>query len=358
VGSIQSGGIYDNDSKAAFFQTTYDLTQQLALTFGIRYTEDTKRFKPDQISLGDASASGFFAPTWPNFAGFYLGPVGPIAAGVRLLPFTEFKKQFDDTNAMLNLAWQATDDVLVYASYSEGFKSGGFDQRFTGPAAEPSSFQPETAVSYEAGLKADLFDHKARLNIALFHTDYDDLQIIVRETFNPITFNGGKASIDGGEVELTLVPTDRWYITASAGYIDAGYDRLDPSVISNATPVLKSYKLVNTPKWSAALGVAYTFDVGDWATLVPRVDWSYHGSQYNDAINTPQLFQDDYTLLNAAITLQTNDGRWEGILAFRNITDEEYLITGNSSYATAASYADNLYGRPREWSLSVQYNFF
>ena len=360
VGSIQSGGLYDNESQAAFFQTTYDMTQKLAFTFGVRYTEDTKRFTPDQISLGDSSASGFFEPTWPNFVGMYLSAVGPIPAGVRILPFTEFQKKFDDTNVMLNLAYQATDDLMVYGSYSEGFKSGGFDQRYTGPTSVPTSFDPESAKTYEVGLKADLLDHKARLNLALFHTDYDDLQIIIRETFNPITFNGGKAGIDGGELEFTLVPTDRWYITASVGYIDAGYDSLDPSVTegSNATPIYIDNKLVNTPKWSTALGVAYTFDVGDWGTLTPRADWSFHDSQYNDAINDPHLYQDDYTLLNAAITLLTNDGRWEGILAFRNITDETYLITGNSSFGTSASYADNLYGRPAEWSLSVQYNFF
>ncbi len=361
VGSFRSGGLFDNDSQAAFFQGSYDLTQQLAFTFGVRYTEDTKRFTPDQISLGDASASGFFGNTWPNFAGFYLPSVGaPIPAGARLATFAEFKEKFDDTNYMLNLAYQWTDDVLVYASYSEGFKSGGFDQRFTAFTVKPSSFQPETAKTYEVGLKTDLFAHKVRLNMALFHTDYQDLQIIIRESFNPITFNGGTANIDGGEIELTWVPTDRWYITATAGYIDAEYDTLDPSVTAgrNATPISIDNKLVNTPKWSTALGVAYTIDIGDWAALVPRVDWSFHDSQFNDAVNEPRLFQDAYTLLNAAITLQTNDGRWEGVLAFRNITDKEYLITGNSAFKTSASYADNLYGRPAEWSLSVQYNFF
>ncbi len=361
VGSIQSGGLYDNNSQAAFFQTTYDMTTQWALTFGIRYTEDTKRFTPDQISLGDSSASGFFEPTWPNFVGFYLPSVGaPIAAGDRLATFAEFKEKFDDTNAMLNLSYQATDDVMIYGSYSEGFKSGGFSQRFTAFTVEPNSFQPETATTYEVGFKSDLLDHKARLNIALFHTDYDDLQIIIRESFNPITFNGGKASIDGGEIELTLVPTDRWYITAAIGYLDAGYDSLDPSVTegSNATPIHIDNKLVNTPEWSIALGAAYTFYIGEWATLVPRVDWSFHDDQFNDAVNEPRLFQDDYSLLNAGISLQTNDGRWEGILAFRNITDEEYVITGNSSWGTSASYVDNYYGRPAEWSLSVQYNFF
>jgi iron complex outermembrane receptor protein len=358
VGAIRSGGHYDNDSQAAFFQGTYDLTHQLALTFGVRYTEDTKRFTPDQISLGDASASGFFGNTWPNFAGFYLPSVGaPIAAGDRLATFAEFKEKFDDTNFMLNLAYQLTDDVLVYGSYSEGFKSGGFDQRFTAFTVEPSTFRPETADSYEIGLKADLFDHKVRLNMALFHTDYDDLQIIIRETFNSITFNGGTATLEGGEAEFTWVPTDRWYITAAVGYIDAGYDRLDPSVINNATPVFIDNKLVNTPKWSTSLGIAYTIDIGDWATVIPRVDWSFHDEQHNDALNDPLLFQDDYNLLNAAITLQTNDGRWEGILAFRNITDKEYLITGASAYK-AAGYVEQVYGRPAEWSLSVQYNFF
>ncbi len=361
VGSIQSGGEYDNDSKAAFFQATYDLTQKLALTFGARYTKDTKRFTPDQFSLGDASASGFFDNTWPNFAGFYLPSVGaPIPAGARLATFKEFKRNFDDTNFMLNLAYQVTDDVMVYGSYSEGFKSGGFDQRFTAFTPEPSSFKPEYANTYETGIKADLFEHRVRFNAALFHTDYKDLQIIIRESFNPITYNGGKATIKGGEAELSWVPTERWYITASVGYIDAGYDRLDPSVTagSNKTPIDIHNKLVNTPKWSTAIGVAYTFNVGDWATVKPRVDWSFHDSQYNDAVNEPRLFQPSYSLLNAAVTMQTNDGRWEGILAFRNITDKAYLITGNSAWGTSASYVDNLYGHPREWSLSVQYNFF
>jgi iron complex outermembrane receptor protein len=361
VGSIRSGGFFDNESQAAFFQSTFDLTHQLAFTFGVRYTEDTKHSTPDQISLGDSSASGIFEPTWPNFVGFYLPSAGaPIPAGDRLVTFAEFEEKFDDTNIMLNLAYQWTEDLLVYASYSEGFKSGGFDQRFTAFTVAPSSFEPETADSYEIGLKADLFDHHVRLNMALFRTDYQDLQIIIRESFNPITFNGGTADIQGGELELTWVPTDRWYLTAAVGYIDAKYDELDPSVTegSNATPIFITNKLVNTPEWSVALGAAYTVDLGDWATLTPRVDWSFHDEQYNDAINDPHLFQDDYTLLNASIVLQTNDGRWESILAFRNITDEEYVITGNSSFGTAASYADNLYGRPAEWSLSVQYNFF
>ena len=358
VGNIQSGGIFDNDSKAAFFQTTIDLTDQLALTVGVRKTEDTKNFKPDQISLGDSSSTGHFGPTWPNLVGIYLGATGPIPAGDRLATFANFEEEFDDTNAMVNLSYQWTDDVMVYATYSEGFKSGGFDQRFTAFTAVPSSFEPETVESYEIGMKGDFFDSTLRVNLALFHTDYDDLQIIIRESFNPITFNGGEAEIDGFELELTWVPTDNWYITASTGYIDADYVKLSDRVLNNATPVLPGNSLVNTPMWSAALGVAYSTEVGDWATVTPRIDWSFHDEQYNDAVNEPRLFQDDYFLLNAAVSMETLDGKWEAVLAVKNIEDETYLITGNSAFGTAASYTEQVYNRPREWSLSVQYNFF
>ena len=203
-----------------------------------------------------------------------------------------------------------------------------------------------------------MLDSQVRLNVAVFHTDYTDLQIIIREGFNPITYNGGEATIQGGEVELTWVPTDRWYVTTSVGYIDAEYDKLDSRVTTNLTPLEKSFKLVNTPELSAAIGVAYTFDLGDWATLTPRVDWSYHDEQENDAINTPQIHQDSYDMLNASMSLETTDGRWEGLLSFRNITDEEYIITGNSSFQTSAAYVEQVYGRPFEWSLSVKYNFF
>lgn len=362
VGSIRSGGIFDNESEAIFFQTTIDITEQLALTLGIRNTKDTKNFKPDQISLGDASATGFFNPTWPGFAGFYLPPGSsgnpPLAAGTRLATFANFEEEFDDTNSMINLSYQWTDDLMVYATYSEGFKSGGFDQRFTALTAVPSSFQPETVDSYEVGMKGDFFDSTLRLNLAVFHTDYNDLQIIIRESFNPITFNGGKAEIDGFELELTWVPTDNWFITAATGYVDADYVELSSRVLNNNTPVLPGNSLSNTPMWSASLGIAYTTEIGDWATVTPRIDWSFHDEQYNDAVNEPLLFQDDYYLLNAAVSMETLDGKWEAVLAVKNIEDETYLVTGNSAFGTAAAYTEQVYNRPREWSLSVQYNFF
>lgn len=360
VGAIQSGGHYDNESVAAFWQGTWYTTEKLALTLGIRYTEDTKHFTPDQFSMGDASTgsvSGFFGNTWPNFAGFYLAASGPIPAGERLLLFQESKATFDDTNVLANVAYNFTDNVMAYVTYSTGYKSGGFDQRYAAPTPDmlPSSFEPETVDSYELGLKSDLFDNMLRVNFAIFHTDYDDQQIIVRETFNPITFNAGKSEIDGAELELTWVPTDNWYITAAVGYLDAAYKELSQGAQDSG--VMLDNKFVNTPEWSTSLGVAYSFDLGQWGTLTPRVDWSYKDEEYNDAVNTPQLKQDSFSLVNAAIVFNSADEHWEAILGGRNLTDEDYLITGNSAFATAASYVEQIYGRPRQWWLSLEYSF-
>ena len=361
VGAISSGGFYDNDSWAVFGQGTWDFTDRWHLTLGARYTEDTKKYTPDQFALGDASQGrgSIFEPTWPLLEGIYPAATGPLLPGDRILPFEEFEVDFDDTNFMGTLAWDWTDDVMVYLSYSDAYKSGGFDQRFAAvPTGNvPSTFEPEEAATYEIGIKSEWADSTVRLNAALFHTDYDDLQLIIRETFNPITFNGGEADIDGAEVEVTWVPTDRWYINASIGWLDAEYDKLSDQVINNPTPILPSYSLVNTPEWNTYLGVAYTFDLGNWATLTPRIDWSYRDEEFNDAVNTPQLKADSYNLVNAAVVLNTNDDRWEGIVGIRNLTDEEYLITGNSAFQTGAAYVEQVYGRPQYWWVSLQYNF-
>ena len=362
TGSFNSGGFYDNESLAGFFHVTNDFTDNFALTIGGRYTLDKKRYKPDQYATGDASQGrdSIFGPTWPLLAGIYLSRRGPLRFGQRMLPFREFDEEFDDFTLIFNLAYNWTDELRTYVTFSEGFKSGGFDQRFAAAplSGEPSTFDPEKVSSYEVGLKSEWFDNRLHLNLALFHTDYDSLQIVIRETVNPITFNGGSADIEGAEAELTWAPTDRWFITFALGYINAEYEELSDKVINNPTPIFPHYKLVNTPELSSALGVAYTFDLDDWGTLTPRLDWSFHGEQYNNAVNTPQLFQDEYHLLNAAVTLETNDAHWEAVLAFRNITDERYIITGNSAFATGASYTERVYGRPFEWSVSLKYSFF
>jgi iron complex outermembrane receptor protein len=362
IGAIVSGGATDNDNYAVFGQFTYDITEQWALTAGARYTDETKRFEPYSWADGAYTQGGPGSP----FVRYHDCPTGqePGCDGVpgrlftdgdRLIPEGEYKREFDDVTPMANLSYQANEDLMLYASYSEGFKSGGFDQRFNVAFPQgPTSFDPETAKTYEAGMKSSWLDNTLRLNVAAFFTDYEDIQIIVRQGFAPITFNAGEAEIQGFEIESTWIPASAWLVQLGVGYTDAEYTNLDESV--QTVGITEDHALPQTPEWSGNLGVAYTAQLGEWS-VTPRVDWSYTDDVYNNAVNTPQLLQESYDMVNAAITVESDDGNWQFMLAGRNLTDEVILVSGSSGYATGSGYTTGTYAREREWSLSAKYSF-
>ncbi len=367
-GALHSGGDYDNASVAGFAQVTGEITEALSLTLGARYTKDRKGLTPDLYALGDASQGigSIFAPTWPGAAGLYLSPAGPMKPGDRMLPRRDFLADFGALTVTAKLGYRLGSGVTAYAGFSNGFKSGGFDIRYPAPpaghepnssGAAPGTYDPETVSSYEVGLKSLLAGGRMRLNLALFRADYDDIQVLIRESFNPITFNGGAADISGAELETAWLPGDGWDIRGNLGTMRARYDSLSARVLTNATPVLPGYKLAKTPSLSHGLMVGRAATLSGGTILTPRVQWSYTGAQHHDAINTPQIFQEGYHLLNASLALQTGDGRWELVAAARNLTNTRYLVTGNSAFDTAAAYVERVYGRPREWSVTVGYRW-
>ena len=367
VGSAHMAGAYRNDAHAAFVQIMTDIGDSLALTAGGRYSVDEKRFEPDMYALGDASQSrgSPFGPTWPKLAGVYLTPAGPFASGERIMPAAESGETYGDFTWNLSLARHWGEHRMGYVSVATGFKSGGFDMRYVSPTppdpvtgvSAPTTFDPETALSVEIGLKSRWFGSRLLLNAAVFQADYERLQVIVRESFNPQTYNGGSARVRGAEVEMTWLPGSAWRSTFALGYMAAGYRRLSASVLNNATPILPGYRLANTPRLGFALGLSRVQPVGSWGTLTPRLDWSYHGKQFNDAINSPQLVQAPYHLLSAALRFEGSDGRWEADLWLRNLTGRRHLITGNSGFGTSAAYVEQVWSRGFEWSVEVRRNF-
>ena len=149
------------------------------MTAGIRFTDETKRFYPYSFADGNYTQGGPGSP----FVRYYDCPTGQEAGcggvngrlftdGDRLMPDVESVLAFDDWTPMVNLAYYASEDVMFYGSWSEGFKSGGFDQRFINASPGPSSFNPETATTYEVGMKSSWLDNTLRLNASAFYTDY------------------------------------------------------------------------------------------------------------------------------------------------------------------------------------------
>lgn len=362
ISNFRSGGGFDNEAWAAFAQATYDITDQLHLTLGGRYTDETKKFHPDQIIYQNYYAGISMAVPPGNPLAALDAPF--LQAGNRILPNIEKEIEIDEFTPMANLSFDLNDDVMLYVSYSEGFKSGGFTQRvfppvvagFTAPPGTPDidlipTYEPEFVEVYEFGFKSTLMDGKLRFNGAAFYTDYQDLQVQVFNSVAPVTENIGAASISGLELEVQAAPGDGWLIEGSFSYLDAEYDDIQTEL----TLIGEDFDFERVPETSGSLGVSKELSLNEAGALVLRVDWSFRDDTFNDAYNTPLLQTDAYDLWNASARWTNVEGDWTVLLSGRNLGDEEYLITG--VYGTAFQAFEGSFDRGRQWLLEVSKTF-
>jgi iron complex outermembrane receptor protein len=349
----------DTEARAAFTEWTFSFTDAFSATAGVRYTKETKGLQSIMFNVSPATAE---EPPAPTALCPFAGPP-PTQTGCLFITTNRFERKFSSTTASASVQYRFNDRVMTYLSWSEGFKSGGFNQRYNAapPGNEPISFADETAESFEIGIKSDPTD-RLRVNVAIFSTDYDDIQMTYRLGVVPLLFNAGKASIDGAELELAFAPNRDLKIDASIGYLDAGFDSITPPppfgpVEPTATATLDS-ALPFTPKWQGHFGISYVFHPSDSWLLTPRVDVSYTDKQFFDAGNSVEIAQDEaVTLVNASIALETEDARWRFVLSGYNLTDKVYPIAGTSSLTTASGYSEIIYARPRNVTFSVTRNF-
>lgn len=339
--ATENHGDVANESRAIFAQGSYRITDKLNLTAGVRYTEDDKS---NDTVVKTRSNPGFVA-AGPGVIGGAL----PVPPGIPLL-IDSASETFKQTSALLTVDYSVSDEFMLYASYSEGFKSGGFSQRIAFPRAKAPSFGPELVTSYEAGFKYSGWQNRLRLNGAAYFVDYEDLQVVVFNQIEPINENAGEAEINGLELELLLLPSENLEISSSLGYTNAKYTQIDPGSLIN-----KSNDLAYTPLKTASISAIYTLALNDELGKIKfRMDWSYRDDSFFDALNTVK--QDAYDLINAAIIYTSADENWQLILSGKNLTDEEYLIAGFSDLPTS-SFADGSYARSRQWGLSAKYQF-
>ena len=363
VSNFRSGGAFDNEAWAAFAQMSYDLTDQLQLSIGGRYTEEEKSFRPDQIIFTN------------YFAGIsqIVPPGNPLAAldapflqaGERILPFIEKQINIDEFTPMMNLAFNPTDDIMLYFSYSEGFKSGGFTQRvfppvvagFTAPPGTPDidlipTFAPEFVEVLELGFKTSLLDNTVRINGALFQTDYTDLQVQVFNSVAPVTQNIGTAGIDGFELEVMAAPGGGWFFESSLAFTDAGYEDIDTGI----TLIGENFDFERVPETTASLGVSKEFVLTNSGVLTLRADWSYRSETFNDAYNTRLLATDSFDLIDASVRWENSAADWTIVLSGRNITNE--ITAAGAADTPLASGAHFRYMAPGEiYGARFSYSF-
>lgn len=378
---IISGANIDNRSTALFGQFTYDVLDDLSVTAGLRWTDERKRFTVDDtfqfvlnskfvsantpfppgppvLPLSDADGK-FIAPLFGLLGVGEPDPANPGQFGPTLVlpPGTDTLK-ISEFTPYVSVAYQWTDDIMTYFSYSKGFKSGGFTQRVFPPKTGVPIFRPEFARVFEIGAKLATADNRVRFNVSAFRTEYDDLQIQVNDGIAPVTRNAAAAEIKGFELDLTAVPVQGLYISAGVGFLDADYTAFDPAVAlpADIRVITLDSSLPNAPKWQLNGSVAYTYFLSGGGQVVTRVNASYRSFTFNDALNFPEIAQPGYALVNTSITYVHSDDRWEITFFVRNLTDKRYLVSGFANALTQAT-ADGIVGRPREWAFRLGYRF-
>jgi iron complex outermembrane recepter protein len=338
---IKSGGGIDNDSYAGFAHLSYKLTDRLRVTGGARFTRESKEFLPDQQVLFNPYTQSVFGG-----AGF--------TNGQRILPYVPVTRDFNNFSGMVGLDYTIQDDWLVYGSFSQGFKSGGFNQRVFPPRPIPGSYAPEKANVFEVGSKWSNPAHTLRVNGALFYTEYKDVQVKIIDVVAPGLGNAAKGEIFGGELELEALPMPDLLLQAGAGYLFTRYSEFSKTFDPTQGIRLGNH-FVNSPKWSLNASAEYTVHLA-YGALVLRADASYRAKTYSDAANSEAIAQGPLVLVNAGVTWSNPGNDWRVALQVRNLTDRTYFMTGNDEF-NGFGYTERVYARPREWSLSVKKSF-
>jgi iron complex outermembrane receptor protein len=328
----------ETKSFALFGQATYDLVpDRLSLTLGLRYTHEKK--------------SGSFNQWWD--AGNDLSALTEAqrtrALAIRntLNPVASYSTGFTDNSfsGLATLSYKVTPDVLVYASYQRGNKSGGLNLTNI-PADISPDVGPEKVDNYEAGIKSSWWDKRLTLNLAGFWTDIADYQTAIvdqrpgtNNTRNYIT-NIPKARARGFEVDAVLSPIERLNLNASVAFTDAKYVTFEngppppernPATASAPFADLSGRPLSGVPKWSWSAGGDFSHPLGEssWGgvELYGRADYSWRSNYYTAVSDSRYSLVPSYGIANARIGVRLESGRLDLSLWAKNLFDKEFVDT-------------------------------
>jgi iron complex outermembrane recepter protein len=353
INTLQLNGTIDSTSIAGFGEIAWNFTDATRLTAGLRWTRDKREFEGDNIIMFGALAN-------PN-EGFFDDPNGTLV----VLPHPKAEESWEEPTYRVVLDHHLNDEVMVYASYNRGFRSGNFITAvgFTGAPQEP--FNPEFVDAYEIGMKSDLLDGAVRANASAYFYKVEDLQFQILQGLSTVTVNAAEAEIKGAELDLTWEPTGDLTFMFGASYIDGEYTNF-PNAISNiplpfppggnaAVPAVidvKGNQVGGSPEWAVTGAVTYArqTDSGEYS-LAAR-------ASYNDGFPWEpdgRLQQPNYTILNVSAGWRAPSDKWGVRLTGKNLLDEYYSVTTRSVNVHGDFQAP---GAPRTYYVTVDYKFF
>lgn len=360
--TLEVSGCNNSQSNAAYVQGSIEMTEALSLTLGARYTDETK----DAV----VNNNSFFANVYPRdnwIPGYTRGDMAITQVlgtdtdndGILDAPKSQ---SWNRVTPRLGLEYQVDADTMIFASYSEGFKSGTFNPR--AGSNEPGA-NPEVVESFEVGMKKD-WNNSLRTNLTAFSINHTDRQYVTitpdPDDLTVLNQNLGNikgSTANGLEAEISYVANDALSFNFALGWLDGKIE--DDSTI--VTPLIG---LANTPKYTMNLSTNYGVE-SDLGYFVFNANY-YVRDDYILYEDNDLLKQEGYGLLNVGVTWESNAGDWYGGLYAKNLTNEEYMVggyifaseDGNGGYLPGTGGDTTLigyYGNPRTVHLTVGYRF-
>jgi iron complex outermembrane receptor protein len=372
------------DSYAAYAHFDYKLDDKWSFTLGGRYSIEKKSFEGGQGDLNGFSykISGCLDPaananTFPGFGGVPAGVTCQQVLGfpdpnnpVRYFPAGVDHQSWNVFTPTMGVQYHVDNDMMLYASYSKGFKSGGWTTRLSNPIdnAAKARFDPEYDQTFEVGMKSEWMNHHLLANAAAFYSKYTGIQINVQEGPSPVYQNAGDATIKGAELELQAISDSGLGVAFNAGFIDAYYTYLNPCLVYQncdlsqgvqANSIIGGFsyssELPKTPKYKVAISPSYDIKLASGGKVKWMADYSITAHMFNDGPNTPLLERPETHMLNASVHYVPPSEKYELILGGTNLTNDRYLTVGSVNYA--AGEVVGSYNQPHTWYATVRAKF-
>lgn len=343
---------------AFFGQLDYEFSPLISVTAGARYTHENKSFVGGQSDLNGFNYKLFNCPVFGDPCTTGLGFPSSDEPLRYYVPQTQYKT-FNNFSPKLGVQLHPTDRIMVYGSWSRGYKTGGWTTRLSNPLPTAAGFDPEKAESFEVGVKSDFFDRHLQVNAAVFTTRYQGIQLNFQQGVSPTIQNAGDARVKGFEVELVAVPADGLTLNGSIGYTDAYYTMVLPAaqVLPNALQAgtIVGAPLPKTPKWKMNIGPRYEYRLGNGGALVAMADYTRTSKVWNDSERAYALLRPTTDMLNASLTYRAPDGNWDVTVGGVNLTNDRYLTSGGNQAAAGVLFGT--YNRPIEWYARLGVKF-
>lgn len=345
----------EHSTQGVFAQADIRLSDTMSLILGGRYTEEQKDAAIGVI--GDPNAVGDCATVAPPLADEFPQALADCR------PALVDDEDWSNFTPKIGVNWNISDDVLGFASFTRGFRSGGYNVRFTdltfittpdNPNSTPGPYNEESVNAFELGVKSTLADGRVRLNASVFRNEFDDLQ---RTSLNAAggqeILNAASGTIQGLELDTVIGITDNLVLQAGLGLTDASYDSFESAEAQTGLSA-SELDFVLAPKITFNAAATYDWTLSNESFVSGRLAFSYVDDAVSDDFNTVR--NEAYDFIDASLTYKNENGISVSLYG-KNITDEVFYDFGTNFSTSVLAVRSFWLTPPRTYGVEVSYEF-